>query len=121
MDRIDKASNDLSSIRQEGSIEDGSIFTFEESCISALVRKDVLTYIGDFLANRDLDSWAFLLNNGPDDFFMLGGKINRRVNGRYRYGFDTLFSNFRTSTSNLVRIDLGISTDNQYVASTGPT
>jgi len=118
MDRIDKASNDLSSVGEEGSIEDGSILTFEESCISALLREAVLTYIGDFLANRDLDFWAFLLNNGPDDFFMLGGKINRRVNGRYRYGFETLFSNFSTSTSNLVRIDLGISTDEQHAGLT---
>jgi hypothetical protein len=73
-------------------------------------RERELTYIGDFLADRDLDTWTFLLDDRPDNFFMLGGKINRRVNGRYSNGFDVLFSNLRTSTSNLVGIDLRIST-----------
>jgi hypothetical protein len=76
-----------------------------------------LTYIGDFLADRDLDTWTFLVHNSPDNFFMLGGKINRRVNGRYSNGFDALFSNFRTSTSDLVGINLWISlsSDNHTV------
>jgi hypothetical protein len=74
--------------------------------LSSTIVDHELTYVGDFLADRDLDTWTFLLDDRPDNFFMLGGKIDRRVNGRYRNGFDTLFSNFRTSTPNLVGIDL---------------
>jgi hypothetical protein len=77
--------------------------------LSSTIVDHELTYVGDLLADRDLDTWTFLLNNSPDNFFMLGSKINRRVNGRYSNGFDALFSNFRTSTSNLVGINLRIS------------
>ena len=46
------------------------------------------------------------MNDCPDNFFMLGGEINRRVNGRNRYSLDTLFLDLCTNSSNLVRVDL---------------
>ena len=65
-----------------------------------------LTYIGNFLAYRDFNVWAFLLNNRSHDFFMLGGEIDRRVDCRYSYCLDPLSLDFGTYAPNLIGVDL---------------
>jgi hypothetical protein len=65
------------------------------------------TNIGYLLSDRYLDAWTFLLDNCPNDFLMLCGEINRRIDGGYSNSLDSLFLDLCTYSSYLIRIDLG--------------
>jgi hypothetical protein len=64
------------------------------------------TDIGYLFSDRYFDAWAFLLDDRPDNLFVLRCEINRRVNCRNRYSLDTLLLDLCTYTSDFVRIDL---------------